>query len=625
MNLAETKAAALAAILAGAAGCTAADPAVPAMENHTDMDKEHIHLVPCPKCDKRMRILDNCKEANVNLSRLQDGSPSPEELDRRIAAMKARAQRFINMAARPVTGDRRCPLMGWSSWNTFAVDISHELIEETARAMAANGLRDAGYLYVNIDDGYFCGHDESGRLRIHTGKFPGGLRPLVDAIHALGLRAGIYSDAGVDTCGSAYNNDTSGRGSGLYGHDMEDCRFFFEECAFDFIKVDYCGGQWLGLDERRRYTEISQAIREAGKGNVRFNICRWAYPGTWVADVADSWRTTYDIRANWQSIRSIIAENMYLGAFAGPGRFNDMDMLEVGQPLGRNYSVFKNDTGLSPEEETTHFGMWCMMSSPLLIGCDVRTIPERTRRLVTNPYLVAMDQNNGLGVQGYVARREGDAYVLVKDAEERFGRSRYVAIYNSGDCEAAVTIDPRDLDLGGNIQAFDLVEKADVGEFSVPQTFHLPKHAARFYLFDAEKRLERTIYEAETAYLGDYQELDEGPEAGTARHRQMDGASGGVVVEKLGGRESNDLVWKEVAIFEDGARTLDFRVCSPERRTFFVQIDGGKKTELVCEGGESVRSVKMSAHLAAGLHEIRVSNGSAPCPDVDALVIAKEQ
>lgn len=593
-----------------------------ALATAAGVDTPSISLVECPKCTRRMRIVGDGSAVDINLCRLRADAPDAVTLELRIAEMRERARRLIALGRERPAGGRTAPLMGWSSWNTFAVDISERLICETAQTMAENGLRDAGYLYVNIDDGFFDGHDENGKLRIHPERFPNGLGCVADRIHSLGLRAGIYSDAGADTCGSGYSGDTGGRGSGLYGHDRDDCRFYFRDCGFDFIKVDYCGGGWLNLDEKKRYTEIAEAVREAGGGKVRLNICRWRFPGTWAASIADSWRTTEDIRANWRSVRGIISQNLYLSAFASPGHYNDMDMLEVGHRVGTTKTGFSmiGDTGLTWEEEKTHFGMWCMLSSPLLIGCDVRTIPRETKDLVTNPYLVSMDQNRGLGAQGYVVSRFGDAYVLAKDAFVLHGKSRYVALYNSGDGEASVTLDARALDLGGRLQVFDLVEKADVGEFSGSVTLGLPPHGSRFFLVDADERLERVRYSAGTAYLSAYQQLSDPEKSGTPFHAEASDASEGIIVRNVGGCEENDLVWKDVRILRAGDRTLRFRVASDTPRTFFVQIDGGDKTALASPGG-GFATVETKAFLSEGSHEIRVSNAEDACPDFDCMTL----
>ena len=594
------------------------------------MGARAVEFVECPKCDLWMRIAEDGKSATVNLSRLKDDAPDAATLERRKAEMSARAERYLKLAQERPDGSRNCPLMGWSSWNTFGVDISEEIILDTARAMATNGLKEAGYRYVNIDDGFFNGHGEDGTLRFHPKRFPRGMKPTVDGIHAVGLRAGIYSDAGSDTCGSMWGGsgaggkDLAGVGAGLYGHDAADCRLHFNELGFDFIKVDYCGGGKLKLNERTRYAEISKAIAATGRTDVRLNLCRWAFPGTWAADIADSWRTTGDIRANWKSVRKLIGENLYLSAYASPGHCNDMDMLEVGQRKGAVKSIFGNhgDTGLTEGEEVTHFGMWCMMSSPLLIGCDVRTLPAFTKRLVTNPYLIALDQNCGLGVQGYVAQRAGEAYVLVKDADERFGRSRYVALYNAGDAEHEFCVKPAALDLGGRVAAFDLVDRSDIGAFEGHVFVKVPAHGARFFRFDAERREERTVYEAETAFLSDYQELQDAVKAGTAFPAQVAWASGGVAVRCLGKRASNDLIWKEVRIMRPGQRTLEFACAAADDRRFRVEIDGEDRGEvLVPATSEVFATFRLEVTLAAGVHQIRLFNPSAWMPDVDRMVL----
>ena len=374
------------------------------------------------------------------------------------------------------------PTMGWSSWNTFRVNISDSLIMQQADAMVAKGLSRVGYQYVNIDDGYFGGRDKtSGRLLIHPTRFPRGLKPVVEHIHRLGLKAGIYSDVGRNTCGSIYDADTIGVGVGLYGHDQQDCDMFFRELDFDFIKVDYCGGKphpkgdSLALEEQARYTEIAEAISKTGKKDVRLNVCRWDYPGTWVSHVATSWRMSHDIRPKWESVKDIILQNLYLSAYAGGGHYNDMDMLEVGR-------------GMTQEEDHTHFAVWCMMSSPLLIGCNLTKIKPETLNLLTDKQLIAINQDP-LGLQAHVAQREGDCYVLVKDIKKRNGTERAVAFVNLSDKEQTLSLDLRQIDLIGD----DL-------------SATLPPHATRVFIVKGKQRLQRKHYEAETAFIGSYQE-----------------------------------------------------------------------------------------------------------------------
>ena len=524
------------------------------------------------------------------------------------------------------------PLMGWSSWNTFALDISEEIIVGVAQTMATNGLKEAGYVYVNIDDGFFDGHGEDGRLRMHPQRFPNGLKGTVDGIHALGMKAGIYSDAGANTCGSM-GGEKSGIGSGLYGHDAADCQLHFNELGFDFIKVDYCGGLKLKLDEHARYTEIANAIKATGRKDVRLNICRWAFPGTWAADIAGSWRTTRDIRANWKSICDIISENLYLSAYASPGHFNDLDMLEVGKIKGAVKSAFgaHGDTGLTRDEETAHFGMWCILSSPLVLGNDIRTISPETLKLVTNPYLVHMNQDP-LGLQAYVAAHDGETYVLVKDAGTRFGTSRYVALYNPSDKGHEFVVKMQTLDLGGKVSAFDLVEQKDAGEYESEVRVAVRPHAAKFYLLNAERRLERKVYEAETAYLTDYSELDDTSygsiescrKQGRAYYEAVANASGGMAVVNLGRRETNDLVWRDVHVAASGQRRLVFRCASPEPREFLVQIDRGAGHRLTCPATQGkFLDVSLDVMLEKGVHAVRLSNVSFAMPDIDFMRIVR--
>ncbi len=178
------------------------------------------------------------------------------------------------------------PTMGWSSWNTYRVNISDELIRRQADAMVEKGLKDVGYRYINIDDGFFGGRAADGTLLIHPTRFPDGLKPVADYIHSLGFKAGIYSDAGRNTCGNYWDNDKIAEGVGFYGHDQRDADFYFKEMGFDFIKIDFCGGdpgqntEHLDLDERERYTAIRRAIDNTGRTDARVNVCRWAFPGT---------------------------------------------------------------------------------------------------------------------------------------------------------------------------------------------------------------------------------------------------------------------------------------------------------------------------------------------------------
>lgn len=503
------------------------------------------------------------------------------------------------------------PTMGWSSWNTYRVHISDSLIMRQADAMVNRGLTEAGYRYVNIDDGYFGGRDDNGQLLIHPTRFPNGLKPVVDHIHKLGLKAGIYSDAGRNTCGHYYDKDTIAQGVGFYGHDDADADFFFRQMGFDFIKVDFCGGdgprntERLTLDEQERYTAISQAIQRTGRKDVRMNVCRWEYPGTWVSQVASSWRISHDITPHWKSVAYIIRQNLPLSAYCHDGHFNDMDMLEVGR-------------GMSLEEDQTHFAMWCMMSSPLLIGCDMTTMSEETLRLLTNRELIAINQDE-LYLQAYVARKQGECYLFVKDILRPWSGTRAFAVYNPSDTEQAVTVRFSDIDLAGAVAIRDVLKHEDCGVQRDSMVVRLPAHATRVFTTKAEQRLDQSLYEAETAYISNYQEIRNNQAAGTGIYEFDSLCSGGMKATWLGGKPENDLVWKKVHVKKAGKYRLTFSCLTKEPRTMNVSINGKLKESIVCDKDGPFC---IEAELKEGVNEVRLWNATSAMPEIDCMKVS---
>jgi len=300
-----------------------------------------------------------------------------------------------------------------------------------------------------------------------------------------------------------------------------------------------------------------------------------------------------------------------------------MDMLEVGQIKGIMKSVFGGgENGLTDEEEIAHFGMWCMLSSPLLIGCDARNMRPASLRLATNPYLVALNQNRGLGVQGRVVARHGEAYVLVKDADTLYGKSRYVALYNANDLEHEFRVEAAALELAGEIEAFDLVDRSDIGAFEDHVYVKVPAHSARFFRLDAEQRIERTVYEAEDAFLTEYQELKDAQKAGTPYFAQIGRASGGVAVKGLGGRETNDLIWKDVRIVNGGTRKVEIYCESEKDANFVLCVDETQCMMLSMKGSDGTFvPVTVELELTPGVHQLRLSSAKTPLPDVDVMIL----
>ena len=514
------------------------------------------------------------------------------------------------------------PLMGWSSWNTYGFQINDSVIKAQADAMVALGFKDCGYNHINIDDGFFGGRDGNGNLLIQPTRFPNGLRGLVDYIHAQGLKAGIYSDAGRNTCASYWGNpkDEIGIGVGLYGHDAADMDLFFnpEKLNFDFIKVDYCGAdannnaEGLDLNVEQRYKEIAAAIKAVGRDDITWNICRWAFPGTWACEIADSWRTTEDIYLGWESVKSIINQSLYLSAYTSYGHYNDMDMLEVGR-------------GLTEEEDKTHFGMWCMMSSPLLIGCDLNDIKGNALELMQNKELIALNQNT-LGLQAYVVKRENGGYVLVKDVEEKYGTKRAVAFYNPTGSAIGMSVDFSQLDLAGEVVVRDLFEKRNVGIYEGSYVVTVPAHGTRIYKLEAQERLERTVYEAETAWLSAYQELKNHETEGTANYLEASYCSGGVKVGWIGNRGENDIQWRNVYSKNGGEYTVRIGFVTGENRTMKLSVNGREAITFTGNSGgwSTVGYADFEVTLDKGENVIRLFNENGYMGDIDKLVLVNK-
>ena len=320
----------------------------------------------------------------------------------------------------------KTPLMGWASWNNFRAEINEDIIKAQTDAMVSSGLMDVGYSFINVDDGFYGGRDEDGNIMHHPERFPNGMKSLAAYIHSKGLNAGIYSDAGINTCASYWDKDTIGSGMGLFGHDKQDLNLYLNEWDYDFIKVDWCGGEWLGLDEELRYTQIANMAREI-KPSVIFNICRWQFPGTWAPLIADSWRISGDIDNHFSSILAIIDLNADLWKYASYGHYNDMDMLQVGR-------------GMSFEEDKSHFTMWAMMHSPLLLGNDLTNLSDETLGIITNKEIIALNQSEFV----YQARRmvdDGDLEVWAKPLISTISGEVAVALLNRSDKAQSITLD----------------------------------------------------------------------------------------------------------------------------------------------------------------------------------------
>lgn len=341
---------------------------------------------------------------------------------------------------------RKTPIMGWASWNCFRTDISEERMKEQARALVNTGLAACGYTYLNMDDGFFGGRDEQGVLQFHSKRFPNGIKPVAEYAHELGLKAGIYAEAGDNTCGYYYDREGSnGKNVGLYGYEQQDLYMYLVENKFDYIKVDWCGGLRLGLDEEEQYEKIGKIIREIRLKTNRtivYNVCRWQFPGSWVVEVADSWRTGADISPSFSSVIHQIDMIKPLAGYCAPGHVNDLDMMQIGN-------------GMTHEEEKSHFAMWCMMSTPLIIGCDLTKITDETLEILKNTELIALNQDSACK-QAFVIKEYRNEYgellgeIWIKELGTN-NREKAVAFLNRSEQKLIMELHLEDAGLYGHI------------------------------------------------------------------------------------------------------------------------------------------------------------------------------
>jgi alpha-galactosidase len=313
------------------------------------------------------------------------------------------------------------PPMGWNSWNKFACDVNERTVRDTADAMVSSGMRDAGYQYVVIDDCWHGPRDANGFITADPRKFPSGIKALADYVHSRGLKFGIYSDAGRLTCG--------GR-PGSQGHEYQDA-LTYARWGVDYLKYDWCSTG--DRNAKEAYAVMADALRSSGR-DIVFSMCEWgtAKPWLWAKNTGNLWRTTGDIWDSFSTkdkahdwahpVTEIVDMNEPLWPYAGPGHWNDADMLEVG------------NGGMTPNEYRSHFSLWAMMASPLMAGNDIAHMDESTRSILLNKEVIAIDQD-ALGIQGHRVRKDGDSELWVKPLKDG---GLAVLLFNRGDVPATI-------------------------------------------------------------------------------------------------------------------------------------------------------------------------------------------
>jgi hypothetical protein len=508
----------------------------------------------------------------------------------------------------------KSPLMGWASWNQFGAKIDESIIKGQADAMVSTGLATAGYKYLNIDDGFFNGRNADGSLKIDSIKFPKGMKSLVDYIHSKGLKAGFYSEAGENTCGSQWSGQPGGVNGGMYNHDQQDADLFFKTWGFDFLKVDYCGGLVQKLDERTRYTAIKKAIDNTGRTDINFNACRWQFPGTWITTVADSWRMSNDInfipgsKAQWKSILGIIDLNKYLAQYASQGHYNDMDMLEVGR-------------GLTAEEDKSHLSMWCILSSPLVLGNDLTKMSAETKEIITNAEVIAVNQDT-TGLQAHLISDTGTGLqVWAKPLNGKQSKERAVVLFNRTEAPVAMSVKWKELNLAGPATVRDLWSHKDVGSMDSMYTTTVPSHGVAMLKVVGKQAKLQEVFEAEYAWINNFN-LTQNAEVVSGQGRVIADAkcSGRAKAAWLGNRADNYIEFRDIYANVAGNYTLTLTYISAENQQATLTVNGVDTLLKELKSKPlTPATTTVSVQLNKGNNIIRLSNASGWLPDIDKI------
>jgi len=359
-------------------------------------------------------------------------------------------------------GLARTPPMGWNSWNKFACNVSEDLIRQAADAMVSSGMRDAGYQYIVIDDCWQVDRDAQGNIVADAQHFPSGMKALADYVHAKGLKFGIYSDAGTGTC----QNRPGGR-----GYEFQDARQY-AAWGVDYLKYDWCNHSTQ--DSAASYSIMRDALKKSGRPIV-FSLCEWGStkPWLWAGDIGNLWRSTGDITDKWDTgekqdglgLVQILDLQDGLQSYAGPGHWNDPDMLEVGN--GK----------LTLDENRVHMGMWAMLAAPLLAGNNLSQLTPEITAVLTNREVIAIDQDP-LGKQAERIFAEGPIEIWSRPLADG---GRALAIFNFGEDESflrGIPLHLKEAGAGSGWKARDIWAAKDLGPIGDDYKFTLKRHAS---------------------------------------------------------------------------------------------------------------------------------------------------
>jgi len=341
------------------------------------------------------------------------------------------------------------PPMGWNSWNKFGCNVSDKLIRGMADAMVTSGMQAAGYQYVNIDDCWQVSRDTQGTIVADAERFPAGMKALADYVHGKGLKLGIYTDAGTLTCEKR---------PGSLNHEVQDAKTY-ASWGIDYVKIDWCHSE--GLDPEVQYAKFRDALAQSGRPIV-FSICNWGVkaPWRWGPKTGNLWRTTGDISDSYDSMSLIGFGQNGLEKFAGPGHWNDPDMLEVG------------NGHMNRDEYRTHMALWALLAAPLLAGNDLRDMSTETKGLLTNSEVIAIDQDSK-GKQGRRVWQEGPLEIWAKPLADG---SQAVGLFNRSGSAIQMTLDFKGIGAPAAAKLRDLLDHKDLGAAQNSHTTEVPTH-----------------------------------------------------------------------------------------------------------------------------------------------------
>jgi hypothetical protein len=550
-------------------------------------------------------------------------------------------------------GQAPTPPMGFNDWNAFGCNVSEALIKDTALAMHTNGMQDAGYEYVNIDDCWLThSRDAGGHLVPDPVKFPDGIKGTADYVHSLGLKLGIYEDAGSATC-AGY--------PGSYGHETIDAQDF-ADWGVDYLKYDNCNTLPGTADTQQEYIDRYSRMRDALKATGRdivYSLCEWGQqaPWTWGANVGHLWRTTGDISDNYGSMVSILKQNAPLTQYAGPGHWNDPDMLEIG------------NGGMTDTEYRSHFSLWAIMASPLLAGTDLRDPSPATLDILTNRDVIAVDQD-ALGKQGTVVANPGGHWVFAKPLANG---DVAVALFNETASAAPITTTAAAVGMpqkdgyvlhelwnkqatetvgtiGANVPAHGTVMYRVVAD---PNWRDFPPATSFSAAVDAPAQGQSNAYvipgkpfkitgsvsnyggvtgQAATLRLTGPSTFDgityeaeaaTSTRSGAVRLSSCGGCSGGQKIGFIGNGPDNWVRLNGVTAPAAGTYDLTVQAAVSGTRSLWLSVNGGPGRELVFTGSsfDSPVPMQVSVALNAGANTLRFYNDTAFGPDLDRVVI----